>query len=858
MLLDFDSPETPNPGHADICVIGAGAAGILLAIQLAAAGRTVTLLEGGGRDQEARSQDIYRSHVTGLPHTGIHTGRYRTYGGTTTQWGGQILELDPFDFTPRPHVPGSGWPFTKSELEPYYPRALRFEGLRRVQTDDAEVWKSLNLKAPDPGPGFSTLFSRWCPERNFAVLHGHELTHSRRLSVFTHANVTALNLNPGRSAMQSVTIRGFSGREATVTAGAFILAMGAIETTRLLLQPMSDGIAPWQSNGILGRFYQDHIGVNGIEITSIAAQPAWEYFGYVTTHGYRYHNKIRLDLDQQIAHNTLNVAGTIGPFRTERPNLDRANVTIRKSVRERCIPSTSDAINAALHLPEIASGLISRRLRGDAPEWKRTMLTVHAEQSPLSNSIITLSAERDELGLLRTRLDWQVSAEELHTIRTYVRLATDSFARTGFARVEPPAGFYTDDALLRSMCSDSNHHMGSTRMSTAPSAGIVDPNLRLHGLTNAYVCSASIFTSSGFSNPTHTVLALATRLADRLSGTPKSATSTGNSVLSATPPPLREVPLPGTAKTTPQLAFGCAYLLGPGLDWTTSRRLLDAAWDAGVRHFDVARLYGQGQTEALLGDFLRHHPTATVTTKYGIVPPTTPERAVLAIQRRFPPIKKLYRRNGKARFRGADAAASLDLSLRLLRRDYVDVFLLHEPTVHDLVHEDLLSFLESAQQTGKIGAFGIGGEFGRMEQLFRERPAYAPVLQFESSIFGPFLNLPETRGPSCIYYRTFARAAKSLSRRFDRDPRLGVRWSSVIGVDIAEPLVLSRLLLKAALDQNPANLMLFSTRSEEHIFENVTVASDTTLEGPAKRLFELTRAEELDITAELYGLPGST
>src|SRR4051794_1316050 len=104
MLLDFDLSETPAPAHSEVCIIGAGAAGILLATQLAAAGRRVTLLEGGGRLQEAVSQEIYRSEVTGLPHQGIHDGRFRTYGGSTTQWGGQILELDAFDFEPREHV----------------------------------------------------------------------------------------------------------------------------------------------------------------------------------------------------------------------------------------------------------------------------------------------------------------------------------------------------------------------------------------------------------------------------------------------------------------------------------------------------------------------------------------------------------------------------------------------------------------------------------------------------------------------------------------------------------------------------------------------------------------------------------
>ena len=64
-------------------------------------GLTVVLLEGGGDSLEQPSQDLYDSDVHGLPHAGIHEGRFRTFGGTTIRWGGQILELDELDFKKR-------------------------------------------------------------------------------------------------------------------------------------------------------------------------------------------------------------------------------------------------------------------------------------------------------------------------------------------------------------------------------------------------------------------------------------------------------------------------------------------------------------------------------------------------------------------------------------------------------------------------------------------------------------------------------------------------------------------------------------------------------------------------------------
>jgi choline dehydrogenase-like flavoprotein/diketogulonate reductase-like aldo/keto reductase len=859
MLHDFDSPASPVPAHADVCIIGAGAAGILLATELAKARRRVILLEGGGRQQEQRSQDIYRSEITGLPYAGIHNGRFRTYGGTTTQWGGQILELDDFDFEPRQHVTGTGWPFPKSFLTGYYERALHFEGLRRVERQDSRVWAALNLTSPDLGPEFFMQYSRWCPERNFAELHSRALTESRSLTVYFHANFVGFVLNDPKTAIQAVKVRSFTGREESFTADRFILCTGGIESIRLLLQPLAEGAAPWQASGLLGRHYQDHISLNGIPIKDIRLQPAHRYFGYVTVDGFRYHNKVRLSLAEQKAHETLNVAGTINPFRKENKARDKAFLTLRQMIRKRKLSSLSETARTAWYLPGITTGWLAYRFRDEAASWERTMLTLHCEQSPTSGSAVTLSEERDEFGLLRTRLDWEIGTHEIHSMRTYLRLATSACERGGFARIETPRGFFEDDAVVRAMCGDSNHHMGGTRMSSSPLNGIVDADLKLHGIANGYVCSSSVFPSSGFSNPTHTVLALAMRLSDHIAQRNQPAVSVPSrrepvvTELNASVESTRLVTLPGGSKLVPQLGFGCAYLLGPGLDAAKSRRLLDAAYDAGILHFDVARLYGQGKTEGLLFDFLRRHPKATVTTKYGVIPPNSSQRALAALQRRVPGLRFLTTilgSNDKARFDAAEAKESLELSLRLLGRNQVELFLLHEPDVNDLVDDDLFAFLDEQRTAGRIGDFGIGGEYYRMQDLYREKHRYARVMQFEFSILGPMLDLPETYR---IHYRTFAKPAEALAKLFDRQPDLARRWSEIVNAELQEPQVLARLLLKASLDEHPKSLTLFSTRQEAHIFDNVEVATNMSLVEPARRLVALLREDDFSLGRDLYG-----
>jgi choline dehydrogenase-like flavoprotein/aryl-alcohol dehydrogenase-like predicted oxidoreductase len=854
-VMDDSALAAATQGRVDVCIIGAGAAGILLATQLASQGLRILLLEAGGLDLEARSQELYHTDIVGLPYRGATQGRFRTYGGSTTRWGGQILELEDFDFEKRPHVDGSGWPFPKSTLKPYYERALQFEGLRLTERDDAKVWAGLGLSMCDLGPEFKMQYSRWCPERDFAILQRRMLEESQRLQVLYHANVTGIAMSGDRTSIDAVTVRSYSGREIRVSAAKFVLCTGAIEAVRLLLQPLDSGLAPWQRNGLLGKHYQDHIALNGIPIRELATQPVSRYFGYADFAGFCYHNKIRLSLAEQTKAKSLNVAGTIGPFDRDNANRDAAKVLLRETLRKGRRLTAAEWRKTLRYLPGIGFESASQRLLGEEPAWAKTMLTVHCEQSPLSSSSITLSDQRDELGLLRAKLKWEISPLEIHSLRNYVKKASELFASRRFAKVIAPKGFFEDDALVFSMCRDSNHHMGGARMSFDTSQGIVNPELRVHGMENLYLCSSAVFPCSGFSNPTHTLLALAVRLADHLRD---EIVASGISL----PEPLvptRAIPtvhLPHCQREVTQLGFGCSYLLGPGLDRAKSLRLLDAAYDAGIRYFDTARLYGQGKCEALLGEFLRRHPDALVGTKFGLEPPHQFLRVASAAGRRVPSfgsIAKLWRGSGKVQFNAVNAEASLDRSLRFLGREEVELFLLHEPERTELVDDELLSFLENARAAGKIGNFGIGGEYSRVKELYATRRAYTPVLQFEHSIVGPALDVPEAFR---VHYRTFARPAAAFGARFAADKRLCWWWSEMVGADLQEPSVLARLLLRAALDEHPNALTLFSTSSEEHIYENVSAARDEKLRDPAHRLRKLIFEDDLGVGMELYGNGG--
>jgi D-threo-aldose 1-dehydrogenase len=278
---------------------------------------------------------------------------------------------------------------------------------------------------------------------------------------------------------------------------------------------------------------------------------------------------------------------------------------------------------------------------------------------------------------------------------------------------------------------------------------------------------------------------------------------------------------------TSALGFGCASLLGPR-STADALNLLEAAYDLGVTHFDVARSYASGEAESVVGTFLSSHDRAavTVTTKFGIEPSPlvtqwgTARRLARKAMRASPAIRRaLGRRAARMVKRNAfgvdEARRSLDTSLQRLRTDYVDVLLLHDPTPSDLTPE-LLAFLEEARANGKIRAYGAGTDVQSAAALRVGWFSDDSILQFPHSVLEPAVRIVDA--PISITHGSMARMG--VTDRLLRSPAAQSRWEDALGLSFSRGQ-LAALSLAWSVATNRRGPVLVATTSREHLVSNV-------------------------------------
>jgi choline dehydrogenase-like flavoprotein len=507
-----------------LCIIGAGAAGITLALELADSGLEIMLAESGGLTPDQATNALNEGTGGGLYSLPLTESRARFFGGTTNLWAGWCRELDPTDFERRDWVAESGWPFGHEVLAPHYERA---RGICEV--DDASIARRMPPTAADPvalGERLETVNFRLSPPTAFGNRYRDELEGARSISVLLNATASRIVRSENGSRVTSVRFRTTRGGTFSIRASAFVLATGGIENARLLLASSDDPAhSPGNEHDLVGRFYMDHpVLFSGAIAPSRACPPLTLY----TTRHVR-----NPGADGPL---TAAFAPTAGTLRAEgllnavirfvpqpsyvftgewESNAVASARRLMKYTRQSRAPrDTGTHFRRILQgFPDLAMTL-ARMFRHAARTESKLLLRCFVEPEPRRESRVTLSRRMNTLGERLPHAEWLTGESEKRSVIRLHDVLAEEFRARGWGRITPVLESPDDDWPPSQ--AGASHHMGTTRMHSSPRKGVVDENCRVHGTANLFVAGSSVFPTCGYANPTLTIVALAVRLAAHL------------------------------------------------------------------------------------------------------------------------------------------------------------------------------------------------------------------------------------------------------------------------------------------------------------------------------------------------------
>lgn len=479
-MLDTLNRTFKKSLKADVCIVGAGPAGIVLALTLAELGVTSILLEAGTMEPPGiAGRDPYKGEVSGLPYP-LSESRLRYFGGTTNHWGGWCKPLDNIDFQRRISAPLPSWPIARQDLDPHYLKSLVW---CEIPSSDFDPVTSIFDPSTElhftKEAGFTIRLFRFSPPTRFGPRYRDAIESSELIQCVTDATLVAMDSDA--NTVTTAHAASLGGEKVKVVADRFVLAMGGIENARFMLHLADSGQANFgnQSN-LLGRCFMDQFGFHP---GFLVARPGLKHYRY-DQEGVAVMPVVTLSHQQQV-------------------KLDLPSV---------CMLLTPDSPSEQLPATYFANPGI---MQSNTPEGLRYRLQLICEPTAFAASRIALANDKDDFGIRRVRLHWQIMEEDYVKIEQVVHLFERAVGRDGLGRVQRTRRFEGD---IRRNLSSGMHHMGTTRMADDPRFGVVDPDCRVFGSSNLYMAGSSVFPRVGYSNPTLTLVALADRLARHFHG----------------------------------------------------------------------------------------------------------------------------------------------------------------------------------------------------------------------------------------------------------------------------------------------------------------------------------------------------
>jgi choline dehydrogenase-like flavoprotein len=483
----------------DVCIVGAGPAGLVLSAELVDAQCDVIVLESGGAPSGPEILALNDGDLSGDVYAGLGATRHRGVGGTSLLWNSaangeaaaKFAPLDASDFEERPDRDHSGWPFGFAELREHYVRAQRICGLGPFSYDAAAWTTPLEVPWSELGPSLVSRVYQFGTREALVTPLRASIRRATNVRLCTHATATALQVDTGGRRIGGIAVATPGGPRWTVRAKRVVLAAGAVENARLLLLMENGSAVPVNASGWVGRGFMEHPRDRTLSLRP--RQPE----SYARSSFYDQRRAVddswvvgRIALtDAALASGALlNASGTLIP---------------RLSALSRRLRAVLPAF-AGRWLPGEGHGWSTRRRA--AREFDGFTVLLNVEQSPHPENRVTLGARRDSLGIPLPSLHWQWRADDQKRLERLRALFARELAVIGEVTI--------GDSDLPDP--NAHHHAGTTRMHDDPAHGVTDRHGRVHATDNLYVAGASVFPTAGFANPVLTIVALALRLARQL------------------------------------------------------------------------------------------------------------------------------------------------------------------------------------------------------------------------------------------------------------------------------------------------------------------------------------------------------
>ncbi|UCF20662.1 MAG: GMC family oxidoreductase [Gemmatimonadota bacterium] len=508
--MDIDAHELSEGSvlETDLCIVGAGPAGVALAHELVGTDIDVIVLESGGLEPEPSILALNDGEVVGDTFAALRETRHRRLGGTARLWntpvfgemGAKYVPLDAVDFEHRPWLPHSGWPFGLPDLEPFYRRAQDLCGLGPFAYE-AAPWTGPGLQPLAlPGPHLTTRIFQVGVRRVFPDEKLTALRSASNLRLCRRATVVRLETDGAGRRVATAEVASPGGPRWRVRADRFVLAAGALENARLLLVSGSGSEGLGNSSGWVGRCFMEHPRDRALTLVPRSADFYREAALYDMHRSYDGTPVFgRLAMREEVLRDQRLLNTSVAFLPQPRPGAQR----LRDVVGE---------------LPGLWR--LTRRLPAGGHGWSRVRapqlwfsgftVLILVEQAPNPENRVVLGSRRDDLGVPRVQLHWRWRAEEQAGLERLRQIVAGELEAAGLGGVHWSSDVRPDP--------NAHHHAGTTRMHSDPQHGVVDPDGRVHELENLYLTGGSVFPTAGFANPMLTVVALALRLADHLSG----------------------------------------------------------------------------------------------------------------------------------------------------------------------------------------------------------------------------------------------------------------------------------------------------------------------------------------------------